>query len=189
MIPGSVASARRRCSSRSGIRMSCSAAASSRAICVRRSTIWVRHLEHIVRRFIFVLALAIDAPPPRLSLATKCKLEEARHFTSPQRLIVLAPTPLLIPDKGPVRSSRPLFGGLLDLLRIGPRSVSVRSRRLARRIEALRHALCHADDRANSVARAIARRLVDVFRPISKIRPQRWRVKRGQHARIHVCRR
>lgn len=137
---------------------------------------WVRHLEHVVRRIIFVLALAIAAPPPGPHLATKPKATQPRRFTSPQRPFVLARTPSRVSRRV---IDDPFIARLIDMLRTGPRSVVVRSRSLARRIEALRHALRHADERAQSVARAIARRLVDPVRATPKITLQRWRASYG----------
>lgn len=129
------------------------------------------------------VALAIDAPPPGPQPATKPKAAQPRRFTSPRRLVIPARTPSRVSHRV---TDDPFIARLIDILRTGPRGVAVRSRSLVRRIEALRHARCHAQERAQSVALAIAGLLVDPVRATPKITLQRWRVSSGVNAVVSM---
>lgn len=111
---------------------------------------WIRSLEKLVRRIIFFAALSLNLPEPA---------EAATHLRSTSNASAIPPGR---------RVSLRIFHRSLGHRhargwreRGEPNDLPVRAAPLARRLEALRHALKFTDLHARNLARVLARRLRD----------------------------
>lgn len=126
---------------------------------------WVRNLEHLVRRILMALALRLFVPDPKPS-ARSAKTGHPPRFSRPPALKVLAPD---VPARRKVKGSY-----VRKHVRCAA-DTPVRSAALARRFEALRHALANIDSTAMRLARTIRNRVRQPL-PRGLVRLKPWRV-------------
>jgi hypothetical protein len=128
---------------------------------------WVLHLENLVRRIVLVLALDVleKTWPQPAAIRQACPKPVTTHAQRPRSFQVLAGLTIRTRSARKRHAPDPR----------SPDAIPVRAAGLARRLEALRHAIYHTDEHARRIARFIERRLMKPSGPTPKVSLRRWR--------------